>query len=187
MLQNQRPATRAVLGCALGCALAFGLSACGGVTKFNDTTAIAVRGPAVEAPPPPPAKPKRVEIKLDRIEITEKIQFDLDQATIKPESHDLLDEITKVFIDNPQIKKVDIIGHTSDEGADNYNKTLSEQRAKAVVAYLTSHGVAAARLTSKGMGESQPIGDNKTQDGKEMNRRVEFLIVEQDLTKEVTK
>ncbi len=168
---------------AFGCAVALGLGACGGVTKFSDTTAIAVNGPAPEPPALPigPIKLKRVEIKKDRIEISEKIQFDLAMATIKSESHDLLDEITKVFADNPQIKKVDIIGHTSDEGADKYNQTLSEQRAKAVVAYLTTHGIDAARLTSKGMGESQPIGDNKTEEGKEMNRRVEFLIVEQDL------
>lgn len=183
MLQNQRHATRLVLGCAI----ALGLSACGGVTKFSDTTAIAVNGPAPAAPPmviPPPAAiiPKRVQVLKDRIEITEKIQFDLDKATIKSESNDLLDEITKVFADNPQIKKVDIIGHTSDEGADKYNKTLSEKRAKAVVEYLTSHGIDASRLTAKGMGESKPIGDNKTEEGKEMNRRVEFLIIEQDLT-----
>jgi OOP family OmpA-OmpF porin len=164
--------------------VALGLCACGGVTKFSDTTAITVKS---RAPGPGAismavaAKIPRVKVMQDRIEITEKIQFDLDQATIKSESHDLLDEITKVFLDNPQITKVDIVGHTSDEGADKYNKTLSEKRAKAVVEYLSSHGVDAARMTSKGMGETRPIADNKTEEGKEMNRRVEFLIVEQKL------
>lgn len=186
MQRNQRRRVQR----ALLVALTLGLSACGGVTKFSDTTAIAVKGPAPEAPPAAPPKialspalkPKRVEVMADRIDIKEKIQFELDKATIKSESNDLLDEITKVFSENPQIKKVEIIGHTSDEGADKYNKTLSEKRAQAVVAYLTSHGIDKNRLVAKGLGESKPIADNKSEEGKEKNRRVEFLIVEQDVT-----
>jgi len=182
MQRNQRRrAQRALL-----VALTFGLAACGGVTKFSDTIVV---GGATEAPPATAPKvslaaalkPKRVEVMQDRIDIKEKIQFDLDKATIKSESDDLLQEITKVFLENPQIKKVEIVGHTSDEGADNYNKTLSEKRAQAVVDYLASHGIDKSRLAAKGLGESQPIGDNKTEEGKEKNRRVEFLIVKQDL------
>ncbi len=163
---------------ALTCVVALGLGACGGSIKFSDGTAIAIRGPAPVVAPPPQ---KRVEVKRDRIEITEKIQFDFDRATIKPESHSLLDEITKVVADNTQIKLIDVVGHTSSEGADDYNQTLSEQRARAVVEYLTSHGIEAARLAGKGLGESQPIGDNETEATREVNRRVEFLIIEQDL------
>jgi outer membrane protein OmpA-like peptidoglycan-associated protein len=175
---------------AITLAAALALTGCGGVTKFQDTTPISVSGPTPEPPPapppPPPAKPKRVEVKLDRIEITEKIQFELAKATILPESHSLLDEIVEVFRENAQIKKVNIVGHTSDEGADAYNQTLSEQRAQAVLAYLTSHGIAAGRLTAKGMGETQPLAENTTEAGREKNRRVEFLIVEQDTTKMMT-
>jgi len=151
------------------------LSGCGGVIKFADSTPIAIRGPA----PAVAEVPKRVEVKADRIEITEKIQFELDKADIKSESHGLLDEIVQVMRDNPQIKKVDVNGHSDSDGADNYNMDLSARRAKAVVAYLTGHGIDAARLNSKGFGETKPIADNETSAGKEKNRRVEFLIVEQ--------
>ncbi len=175
------PASLVVAG-----SLALGmLSGCGGVTKFSDTTPLAVRGPApvVVAPPPAPAKPKRVEVKASHIEITEKIQFELDKAEIKSESNELLNEIFQVLSDNPQIKKLEIIGHTDGDGAEKYNQELSERRAKAVLTYLTGKGIAADRLSSKGMGKSKPIADNETAAGKEKNRRVEFLIVEQDSTK----
>jgi outer membrane protein OmpA-like peptidoglycan-associated protein len=179
---RQRQGARSAL---LSAAFVTGLAACGGVTKFSDTTPIAVVVPAPKPPeppppPPPPKKPKRVEVKVDRIEITEKIQFELDKATIKSESHGLLNEIVDVLKENPSIKKVDIIGHTDSDGADKYNQDLSDRRAKAVLEYLTSHGIDEKRLTSKGMGESKPIADNNTAEGKEKNRRVEFLIVEQE-------
>lgn len=156
-------------------ALLSALSGCGGVIKFSDSTAFAIRGPA----PVVAEAPKRVEVKADRIEITEKIQFELDKADIKSESHGLLDEIVQVLRENPQITKVDVNGHTDSDGDDKYNQGLSDRRAKAVVTYLTGHGIDASRLSSKGFGESKPIADNATAAGKEQNRRVEFLIVEQ--------
>lgn len=158
-----------------GVVLLSALSGCGGVIKFSDSTAFAIRGPA----PVVAEAPKRVEVKADRIEITEKIQFELDKADIKSESHGLLNEIVQVLRDNPQITKVDVNGHTDSDGDDNYNQGLSDRRAKSVVAYLTGHGIDASRLMSKGFGESKPIADNATSAGKEQNRRVEFLIVEQ--------
>ncbi len=160
-------------------ALAIALMGCGGVISFSDTTPLAIRGPAPAAPPPPPA-PKRVEVKKDRIQINEKIQFDLDKATIKPESHGLLDEIVSVLKQNPQIKKINIVGHTSDDGEDAYNQKLSEERAKSVRTYLAGHGIDAGRLTHEGRGESEPLVDNAAPGGRVKNRRVEFMIVEQD-------
>jgi len=157
------------------------LGGCGGVTKIADTTPIGIRGPT----PAVAEIPKRVEVKADRIELSEKIQFALDKADIMSESHGLLDEIVQVMRDHPQIKKVDVNGHTDSDGADHYNQELSDRRAKSVVAYLTSHGIDAARLEGKGFGEAQPIADNATAAGKEKNRRVEFLIVEQDSDKGV--
>lgn len=165
----------------LGATFAVGLSACGGVTQFNDTTPINVAGP-VQAMPPATLV-KRVEIKNDHIEITDSILFEVDTANIRPESHGLLDEIVGVLADNPQLTKVDIIGHTSDDGEDSYNQTLSDKRAKAVLAYFTTHGIDASRLGAKGMGEAQPIADNTTSAGRKKNRRVEFLILEQGGTK----
>jgi len=170
--------------------LALALSACGGTMAFSDTSSLVIVGdppkppePPKEEPPPPP-KPKRVEVTADKIVIHEKIQFDLNKATIKSDSHELLGEIVDVFKENSHIKKVSIEGHTDDQGTDAYNKKLSDQRAKSVLDYLVGKGIEAGRLTSKGHGESKPIASNDTEEGKEQNRRVEFLITEQD---EVTK
>jgi OOP family OmpA-OmpF porin len=143
--------------------------------------------PPPPAPPPPPKpepKPEHVRVKQDHIEIDDKIMFDVDKATIKTESHGLLDEIVSVVQKNPQIKKISIEGHTDADGSDKHNQKLSEDRAGAVKGYLVEHGVSEQRLSSVGYGESKPIADNSTADGKEKNRRVEFLIKEQD---EVTK
>jgi len=170
--------------------VALALTACGGTIAFSDTSSLAIVGtppkppePPKEEPPPPP-KPKRVEVTADKIVIREKIQFDLNKATIKPESHELLGEIVEVFQENPHIKKVSIEGHTDNQGSDSYNQKLSDQRAKSVLDYLVGKGIDEKRLTSKGFGESKPIASNDTEEGKEQNRRVEFIITEQD---EVTK
>src|SRR5215217_1062276 len=100
---------------------------CGGTIQFADDRPIQVVGTL--PPPPPPPKPERVVVKKDRIEINEKIQFDFDKATIKPESNDLLNEIVSVIKKNPQIKKLSIEGHTDSDGSDKYNQSLSERRA----------------------------------------------------------
>ena len=147
------------------------LGGCGGVVKFEDTIAI---------PTVTPEPPKRVEVKADRIDINEKIQFELDKAEILQASHGLLDEIVDVLKKNADIKKVDILGHTDSDGTDAYNQDLSDRRAKAVLQYLVSHGVESKRLTARGLGEAKPIADNETAEGKEKNRRVEFLIVERE-------
>jgi len=165
------------------------VAGCGGTMTFSDGSALAVTGEPPAPPPPPPPKPepppppKRVEVTADKIVITEKIQFDFNKSTIKPESHSLLDEIVAVIKANPQLKKISIEGHTDSDGADEYNMKLSDGRAKAVMAYLTEHGVQAARLTAKGFGETKPLAPNDSAEGKEKNRRVEFLITEQDVMK----
>ena len=95
-----------------------------------------------------------------------------------------MEEIIKVIKENPHIKKIAIEGHTSSEGSDKYNLKLSDRRAKAVMEYLvTKGGLEKAMFTAKGFGESKPIADESTEEGKEKNRRVEFNIVEQDVTR----
>jgi OOP family OmpA-OmpF porin len=167
-------------------------AACGGVTQFQGQTALNVTGtpPALPAPPPPPPPPKeeppppppRVVVKDNKVEISEKIQFEVNKATILPASFSLMDEIADIIKKNSQIKKIAIEGHASSEGDAARNVKLSDERAKAVMTYLVGKGVEAGRLTAKGFGAKKPIADNATEEGKEKNRRVEFVIVEQDVT-----
>jgi OOP family OmpA-OmpF porin len=99
------------------------------------------------------------------------INFDFDKANIKPEAEPVLDAAAEVLKENPDVN-VRVGGHTDSVGTDAYNQGLSERRAKAVQDYLAKHGVDASRLTAVGFGESQPVADNKTADGRAQNRRV---------------
>ncbi len=165
---------------------AVGLAGCGGTTVFQDQTPVAVMG-ALPPPPPapkpeaPPEPPPRVELKEDRIQINEKVQFEYNSANILEVSHSLLNEVADVIKKTPRIKKIQVEGHASSDGADDYNMKLSDKRAKAVRAYLVTQGVDKDKLVAKGFGETKPIADNETEEGREKNRRVEFNILEQDI------
>ncbi len=127
-------------------------------------------------------RPKQALVTVGATEITikQQIQFALDQAIILPESIPLLTEIADVLIHNPRIKRVEIQGHTDNSGTPEHNQTLSDQRAEAVRSWLTSHGVAPDRLVSKGYGQTKPLVPNVTTANKAKNRRVQFIILEQD-------
>lgn len=156
---------------------------CGGVIEFQGKTPIAVVGnPPAPPPKEEPKKEARVEVKADQIEIKEKIQFELNSAVIKPESFSLMDEITQVIQDHPELVEIGIGGHASSEGNADLNTRLSESRAKSVMKYIVDKGVDAKRLTAKGFGSSKPIADNATEEGRVANRRVEFRIVKVDAT-----
>jgi OmpA-OmpF porin, OOP family len=103
------------------------------------------------------------------------ILFDVQSAVIKPESYGVVKEIATVLKENPSVK-VKIIGHTSSDGDDAANMELSKQRAESVKALLIKeYGIEEGRLKPEGKGETQPVGDNKTKEGKAQNRRVEFV------------
>lgn len=163
-----------------------------GPIAFSDDSALAIVGTSPSAPEPEPVAepapepepPKRVEVRDNKVVINEKIQFEKASDRILEVSHDLLNEVAQIIKDNPQIKKIEIQGHASSEGSDSYNLTLSDKRAKSVRKYLvTKGGVPDKVLTAKGYGEKAPIADNETEEGREKNRRVEFVIVEQDVTR----
>jgi outer membrane protein OmpA-like peptidoglycan-associated protein len=124
--------------------------------------------------------PARVIVTKSAIAILDKIYFDTNKATIKKVSFPLLDEIANVINQNPDIKLIEVGGHTDDVGDDTLNLNLSQARAAAVVKYLVDMGkVDAARLVPKGYGETKPVETNQTDAGRAMNRRVEFNILEQ--------
>jgi outer membrane protein OmpA-like peptidoglycan-associated protein len=119
---------------------------------------------------------KRIQITDKMIILKEKIFFAFNKAVIKPESFPLLDEIVQALADHPTFI-IRIEGHTDNKGNKNYNKTLSQKRAEAVRAYIIRKGIDGSRLTAVGYGMEKPIADNKTEDGRAINRRVEFHIV----------
>jgi OmpA family len=154
---------------------ALGLCNCAQPVVFHGPSTLAVRGtPALDTP--------RVEVRDNTIEIHEKIQFDYDQATIQRASFGLMDEIASVITKNPQIKRLRIEGHASSDGDARHNKRLSVSRSKAVQKYLIAHGISPQELVAAGYGADHPIADNRTQEGREQNRRVEFVILAQDVT-----
>lgn len=104
------------------------------------------------------------------------IFFDFNKYELKPESFLELDRLYKFLSDNSDIS-VEISGHTDNIGTDEYNITLSNARANAVKDYLVSKGISSNRIISKGYGKSQPVASNDTDEGRQLNRRVEFKII----------
>ena len=193
---GKKPITFTLL--ASGLALVVG---CGGTTVFSGQNPVVISGEAPPPPPPPPEAPKppepppKVIVKDNKIEITEKIQFEYNKATILPASFALLEEISTTIKKNPHIKKIAIEGHASSEGGAAHNLKLSDERAKAVMTHLVEKGgLKKEMFTAKGFGSQKPLIDDteKATKGKskeevealhEKNRRVEFNITEQDITK----
>lgn len=104
------------------------------------------------------------------------IRFDVDKAVIKPESNGAINNIFKLMQKHPDVK-FSVEGHTDSDGDAQHNLKLSEERAKAVMERLISLGISSERLESKGLGESIPIDNNSTPEGKANNRRVEFVKI----------
>jgi outer membrane protein OmpA-like peptidoglycan-associated protein len=123
---------------------------------------------------------KRVVIEKNFIKITEKIYFEFGKADIQERSFSLVDEIAEIVLENPQLKKIRIEGHTDDVGSDVANLRLSQARADSVVRAISDRGVKSYRLDAVGFGEMRPIDANETDDGRAANRRVEFIIVDQE-------
>jgi outer membrane protein OmpA-like peptidoglycan-associated protein len=133
------------------------------------------------SPSPDPKKngcPGLVEVKSGQIIIKEQVFFATNKDVVLKKSFTLLDVVAHTLNTLPQIKRVMIEGHTDNQGKPELNTDLSDRRAKSVMRYLISKGVAAGRLEAKGFGPTQPIADNKTAKGRALNRRVDFKITD---------
>jgi len=156
------------------------LKGCAAKDKDSDTVADHVDNCPAEAGPAdnqgcPAAQKQLVVIKQDRIELKDMVYFDTSAATIQARSFPLLDQIAKVLVEHPEIVKLTVEGHTDDRGPVEFNRTLSQQRAESVAAYLAGKGVAKERMESKGFGPERPLQPNTTSEGRAANRRVDFI------------
>jgi outer membrane protein OmpA-like peptidoglycan-associated protein len=121
-----------------------------------------------------------VRLSGDRIEILERVYFDTNRATIKARSHSVLEQVASVMKAQSDIRLLRVQGHTDARGAEDANLDLSQRRATAVKEFLVERGIAAQRLSARGYGESHPIAENTSAEGRAQNRRVEFHIIERD-------
>ncbi len=135
--------------------------------------------PPAPAPPPPAEdkSPKLAELKAGRIEIKDQVHFATGKSDILAESFPLLEQVSKILKEHPELIRLEIGGHTDNRGAHDYNVQLSQDRAEAVRRFLIERGVEASRLQAKGYGPDQPIDTNDTAAGRQKNRRTEFKSV----------
>ncbi len=120
------------------------------------------------------------------INFKEKVLFGFDQSELASGARNNLDKLSNVLKKYPETD-IRILGHTDAKGTSAYNESLSERRAEAVDSYLRSKGIAPSRITTMGMGESDPIADNDSDEGRSLNRRVEFVITANQKMKEEAK
>lgn len=129
-----------------------------------------------EEPPPPPAPaPPPPQPVKNRI-VLRGVNFDFDQATIRPDAADTLAEAARILREDSGVR-VSVDGYTDSRGTDQYNERLSERRAQAVQDYLVRLGVGGSRLVPQGLGESRPVATNETEEGRAQNRRVELNVI----------
>lgn len=137
-----------------------------GVPDYKDNCPGTPKGAKVD--------PKGCEIMADLTIRTTTDHFDFDSAELKPAMMTELDAAAAQINASKGDEMLEIVGHTDSTGPEAYNQGLSERRAQAAADYLSSKGVSTSRMTVKGMGESAPVADNATREGRSMNRRVEL-------------
>jgi outer membrane protein OmpA-like peptidoglycan-associated protein len=103
------------------------------------------------------------------------ILFGYDSSTLQPEAKTNISKLADILNKYPD-SNILVTGHTDSDGSENYNQTLSEQRAKSVFDYAMYKGISSSRLSTVGLGETEPVASNDTNDGKQLNRRVEIAI-----------
>ena len=132
--------------------------------------------PAPKCAPPLPGE--RVSLEgcgVGDVIVLRGVNFDFDKATLTVNAKSILDGVADALKSRPDIK-VELGGHTDGKGSDSYNEKLSDRRSRSVKDYLASKGVAADRMSTRGYGESVPVAPNETDEGRELNRRVELKV-----------
>ena len=117
-----------------------------------------------------------VPIEIGQVVRLNNVFFDFDKADLRSESFVELDRVVKLLEENPSIE-IEMSAHTDSRGSDEYNFKLSDNRARSVMEYILSKGIAPNRITSQGYGETKPVVDNDTDENRQLNRRVEFKIL----------
>jgi OOP family OmpA-OmpF porin len=130
--------------------------------------------PAPAPPPPPPPPPPAPT--SEKVTFAADAVFDFGKSTLKPEARAKLDDLVAKTA-GVNLEVIIAVGHTDNVGSDAFNQKLSVARAEAVKAHLTSKGIEKNRVYTEGKGEKQPVADNKTDEGRAKNRRVEIEVV----------
>ena len=125
---------------------------------------------------PPEPQPQPSPVAIEKITYSAETLFDFDKSVLKPEGRRVLDELVEK-VQGINLEVMVAIGHTDSIGSEAYTQRLSERRANAVRAYLTSKGIENDRIATEGQGELQPVASNKTKAGRAQNRRVEIEVV----------
>jgi OOP family OmpA-OmpF porin len=131
---------------------------------------LAAKLAALESPAAAPAP------RLARLSDKSNVMFEFNSAVLTPAAQQELDKVLGMIREFDQIDGIEIVGHTDSSGPDSYNQTLSERRAASVKQLLESRGVGSSAVSVRGEGESSPVADNGTRDGRARNRRVDILI-----------
>ena len=144
--------------------------------SVNDGTEVARGTDPLNPADDVPAKKEELNVEVGKAIVLEGIVFATGKADITPESEPLLDKAYNTLAQNPDIT-VEIQGYTDNVGKKAANMKLSQSRADAVKGWLVQKGIAADRVTAKGYGPEKPVADNKTAEGRQKNRRIEFFRV----------
>jgi len=161
-----------LIGAGIGAAL--GGAAGAGIGRYMDNQEAALRQQFAAS------EAANIQRNADVLAVTFKsdVLFDVDSAALKPGSYTEINRVANVLVQYPQTN-IQIAGHTDSTGSETYNQSLSERRAMSVQNALANQGVAPNRMQTLGFGESQPIADNATEAGRQMNRRVVVTILPQ--------
>ena len=127
-------------------------------------------------PPPPPPPPPPAAPTVEKVTFAADALFDFDKYVIRPDARAKLDELVSKLA-GVNLEVIVAVGHTDWIGTEAYNLALSKRRADAVKQYLVSKGIEANRIYTEGKGESQPVADNRTAEGRQKNRRVEVEVI----------